>query len=416
MKFKVLPKILYITCETPWGKGETFVLKEMLTLKRQQVPLLIIPRNPPKEIFHKEARELIENAVWLPLVNFEMLANFLKILCSKKAALEIIYLVLKNSRSFTILIKNLAVLPKAFYVANILKRGYIDHIHAHWGSTTATMAYAISKLTNIPWSLTLHRWDIKENNMLKEKVKTAKFVRIISKHGYHETLEIIGSEYKNKCYLLHIGVYVPKRMVISKRQNKESFVIATPGSLTEVKGHKYLIEAIQILKRKGYQSIKCYFLGEGPLRQELEKIVTHLHLDKEIVFKGVVPNDVLYKLYASGEIDCVVLPSIITHKGEHEGIPVSLMEAMAFKIPVISTNTGGIPELLENNAGVVVSQKSSEELARAIEVLIKNEEFRRKIAEKGYRKVRSEFWLPNLTKRLLALIKYGRPFWAPRCR
>ena len=404
IRSRELPKLLYITANTPWGRGEPQILKCMLTLKKQGIPLIIIPRNPTKKIFHNEAWELLENAIWLPLINFAILFGFIKTLLTKKSAWEIIFLVFKNSRSFTILIKNLAVLPKAFYVADRVKREGIYHIHAHWGSTTATMAYAVSKLTNTRWSFTLHRWDIKENNMLKEKVKAAKFARLISRHGYHETLEIIGPEYKNKCFVLHMGVYVPETIVAPKEENKESFVIATVANLVEVKGHKYLIQAIKILKEKGYHNVKCYFIGEGPLRQGLEKIVINLGLNNNIIFKGALPNDALYKLYAQGEIDCVVLPSIITDKGEHEGIPVSLMEAMAFKIPVISTNTGGIPELLENDSGIIVNQKDPEELAKAIETLIRNKELRKKISENGYRKVKSEFWLPDNTKKLLELI------------
>lgn len=69
-------KLIFITAQTPWGKGETFILEEMLEVKRQGVDLLIIPRNPSKEIFHKKAEKLLENAIWLPLVNFKMIVNF----------------------------------------------------------------------------------------------------------------------------------------------------------------------------------------------------------------------------------------------------------------------------------------------------------------------------------------------------
>ena len=58
------------------------------------------------------------------------------------------------------------------------------------------MACIISKMTEIPWNFTLHRWDIKENNMLKEKLRSANFVGCISKHGKNELLETIDEEYK----------------------------------------------------------------------------------------------------------------------------------------------------------------------------------------------------------------------------
>jgi len=395
-------RIVYITVQAPYGRGETFINEEMLAIK-DKVKLFIFPRNPEKEIFHKEAETLRDYTIWLPLINLKMFLNLLFFLIIKPQIWRIIINIFKHSRTLSILMKNLIVLPKGVYISKIISKMNIDHIHAHWGSTTSTIAYIVSQLTGIPWSFTLHRWDIKENNMLKEKAKTAKFVRVISRDGYNEVLRIIRDEHINKCFILHIGVDIPKFTNESKRRDRESFIIVTPANLIEVKGHKYLIEAIGILRQKGY-NIKCYLFGDGPLREDLEKTVNEMNLGDIVIFKGAIPHERLLELYANNEVDCVVLPSIITDKGEYEGIPVSLMEAIAFKIPVISTNTGGIPELLDNDAGIIVEQKNSCELAEAIETLIKDEELRRKLGESGYRKVMEEFSLPNIVARLLNLM------------
>ena len=365
---------------------------------------LYCPKNRNHKIFHKDAKNLADNTIWLPLINLKMLFNFLLFLIIKPQIWRIIINIFKHSRTLSILMKNLIVLPKGVYISKIISEMKIDHIYAHWGSTPSTIAYIVSQLTGIPWSFTLHRWDIKENNMLKEKAKTAKFVRVISKNGYDEVLKIIGEEYKNKCFILHIGVDIPKFTNECKKKDKDSFIIATPANLVEVKGHKYLIEAIGILKQKGY-NIKYYLFGDGPLRKDLEKTVDELNLENIIIFKGAIPHNQLLELYANNEVDCVILPSIVTDKGEHEGIPVSLMEAMAFKIPVISTNTGGIPELLDNDAGIIVEQKNPNKLAEAIETLIKDERLRRKLGESGYRKVIEEFSLQNIVTKLLELMR-----------
>jgi glycosyltransferase involved in cell wall biosynthesis len=79
-------------------------------------------------------------------------------------------------------------------------------------------------------------------------------------------------------------------------------------------------------------------------------------------------------MYRRAEVDLVVLPSLDLGGGVHEGIPVSLIEAMAYGVPVISTNTGGIPELLDNGAGVMVPQADSAALAAAIVKLIRTSE------------------------------------------
>ena len=99
------------------------------------------------------------------------------------------------------------------------------------------------------------------------------------------------------------------------------------------------------------------------------------------------------------------MPSINTKDGQHEGIPVSLMEAMAYKIPAISTNTGGIPELLSNDSGIIVQEKNSKELARAIKSFIQDKNLYLKISETGYLKVLEKFNIEKNTKKLLNLFQ-----------
>ena len=86
------------------------------------------------------------------------------------------------------------------------------------------------------------------------------------------------------------------------------------------------------------------------------------------------------------------LPSIITDEGGREGIPVALMEAMAMKIPVVSTNTVGIPELIEHEKeGLLVEQKNTHQLTSALEFFLKNSEARLKMGRQGRQKVEQHF-------------------------
>lgn len=400
-------KILYITAQTPWGKGETFILEEMLNMKYQGVNLLIIPRNPPKEIFHKEAIKLLENAVWLPLINLKMIIIFLVSILSKPCLWKILFSILRYSRSWRIMIKNLVVLPKGVFIANMIKNDNIDHIHAHWGSTTSTMAWIISELTGIPWSFTLHRWDIKENNMLSKKIKTAKFVRCISEHGKSELLEIIGRSYKEKVKVIHMGVKIPEN-TIRFQSTKKIFKIIVPANLIEVKGHQYLIDACLNLINQGITNFQCIFYGEGVLREKLESLIVERKLVDYIKMPGPIPHEKLIDMYKNREVDIVILPSITTYKGEHEGIPVSLMEAMAYGIPVISTNTGGIPELMSGGAGIIVEQRSPDQLAQAIIRIMKDTNFTRELSERGYQRVQSEFNIDKNVENLLEAIQKSR--------
>lgn len=398
-------KICYTTAQIPYGRGEEFILEEMLEIKQQGIDLLIIPRNPPREIFHKESEKILENAIGLPLIDFKILKVFLTTLFTEVSIWNILGIIIWHSRKPLVLIKNLAVFPKGVFISKIIKKRNIEHIHAHWGSTTATMAYVVSRITKIPWSFTLHRWDIKEDNMLKEKVKLAKFARCISEHGKNELFEIIGTEFKEKIQVIHMGVKIPSG-VCEFQKDKKNFIITTPANLLEVKGHKYLIDACLILVYQGIKNFQCIFYGVGPLKTELENLVKEEKLTDYIKIPGVIPHEKLIGIYKNEKVNIVILPSINTKNGKHEGIPVALMEAMAHSIPVISTNTGGIPELLSGKAGVIVEEKNSQQLAVAIKKFIKNRDFREKIGRQGYERVFKKFNIRKNTEKLLELFKY----------
>lgn len=398
-------KVAYITAQAPYGRGETFIIDEMLALKEARANLLIIPRNPTKKVFHHEAQSLLSDTIWLPLINFKIIYIFLISLIIKPYLLKILPYVMRNSRNLRILFKNLTVIPKSVFIANLLQAKGITHIHAHWGSTTATMAYVASQLSSISWSVSLHRWDIKENNMLKEKIKSVKFVRCISENGKTELLKIIGTDFKDKIKVIHMGVKIPSN-VGKIDEDKKYFKIITPANLLPVKGHKYLIEACSILIKKNIKNFKCFFYGEGLSRKELEELISRKSLKNYIEMSGLIPHEKLIQMYKNNEVDIVILPSINTENSVHEGVPVSLMEAMSYFIPVISTNTGGIPELLSDGAGIMIKEKKSEQLAIVIIKLIENNNLREKIGEQGHKRICEEFNIQKNTKKLLELFKY----------
>ncbi len=402
-------KIAYITVTAPYGLQESFVLTEMLALKENGADLLIIPRDKiGDELFHKKAEPLFADAIATPLIDFSIALSCLKyILRHPISFLRIIHKIAIKARSIKIAFKNLAILPKSIYFAAILSRKSIDHVHAHWASTTATMAYIIALLTGIPWSFTAHRWDITENNILKEKCRTALFARIISERGRKEVAEIIKDKsLEKKVSVIYMGVDIPGCMN-DKFSFSEPFTFLCPANLYTVKGHRYLLEACRILLDKGIK-FKCLIAGDGYLEDELKKTAIKLNLSECVEFLGRLPHERLFSLYANGVINAVTLPSIKTEDGEEEGIPVVLMEAMANGIPVISTNTGGIPELIGDGSGIMVAEKEPDAIASAIEKLMRNQNYYNFISSQGRERILRDFNTSTITGKLLILFAGGR--------
>jgi glycosyltransferase involved in cell wall biosynthesis len=164
-----------------------------------------------------------------------------------------------------------------------------------------------------------------------------------------------------------LGVYTPK---IIKTEN--AFDILKIGFLSyffEMKGINYLLPAIKELKKTGLNFI-LNIAGDGPLKKKMISYVEQNNLKENVVFHGLIKNE--KKALFFRNLDLFILPSI--SKGmETDGLPVVLMEAVSYGLPVISTNISGIPEICINDYnGYLIEQKSVEEIVNALLKFSKN--------------------------------------------
>jgi glycosyltransferase involved in cell wall biosynthesis len=260
------------------------------------------------------------------------------------------------------------------------------------------MALVAHHLTGIPWSVTAHRGDIAANNLLQRKIQDASFVRFISHKSMELAQSLCSFDIGGKSFVLHLAVRTPDG-VIPPAVGLAAKRLLCPANMIPVKGHKYLLRAMVILKERG---VGCELLlaGDGPLRKDLEKMVHSLGVSGTVRFVGRLPHDEVLSLYRSGEIGAVVLPSVDLGAGVHEGIPVSLVEAMAHGVPVISTETGGIPELLAGGCGVLVPPANQKALAASIERVLSDSELRRTLSVEGRRRVENEYAVEKIVDEL----------------
>jgi glycosyltransferase involved in cell wall biosynthesis len=373
-------KIIYVTASLPHGAHEAFIVSEIRQLLSTGHEVLIVPRSPRGMVFH--GQDLLKYARRVALFSPGVLKTAAKATLAAPAKTVAAVRLLLGASPLGVMLKNLATVPKALWLADTAVRWKADHIHCHWAGTTATIAMLASELSGIPWSLTAHRWDIVENNLLAAKVRSATVVRFISEDGLRMAGDLGIGPVKNT-RVLHMGVPIPAR---GARRPGPRPVVLCPARFSEVKGHRYLLEAWEILQRRGLDA-ELWLAGQGELRPQLEELTNALGLAGSVRFLGVLPHPALLKIYEEGTVSAVVLASLDLGNGLHEGIPVALMEAMSYGIPVVTTATGGTAELVLPEAGLLVPSANPTALADAIQRLLQDAQLREQLGDSGRRHV-----------------------------
>lgn len=393
-------RIAYVTVSMPFGPRETFLIPEATELIRQGHPLTIIPRSAKGHISNGDAEALASNAVRYPLLSFSIaLKSFVVFLRCPVRCLKSFSFVFATNR-LGHLLKNLCVVPKALWFADYIEEHSIEHIHCHWSLTTATMSMIASKLAGVPWSMTCHRGDIADNNLLHAKIKHASFTRFISNDGINMAKDLKAVTVNSNVYIGRMGVAMPNDIT---NHLGGRIVFICPANLLPVKGHQYLLKAVKILKERGL-GFRLQIAGTGPLMGQLINLAHELNIQDIVVFLGQVPHHELLKQYADGNIYAVVLPSVDLGDNLREGVPVSLIEALSFGVPVISTRTGAIPELL-GEIGILVKDKDPLALADAMALLLLDKEYRRHLVELGRKAVLDQYDVQKTVADLIARIK-----------
>ena len=262
------------------------------------------------------------------------------------------------------ILRHLAYLAEACILLNWFAESGTAHVHAHFGTNSATVAMLCRVLGGPTYSFTVHgpeEFDKATLLSLNEKIKRSTFVAAVSSFGKSQLFRWCDRTFWSKIHVIHCGVdaaflaapYVP--IPAAPR-------LACIGRLSEQKGHLLLLEAANLLAVQGLD-FKLVLVGDGPLRSDLEKQILQLGLQNHIEITGWASGDrVQQEILASR---AMVLPSFA------EGLPVVIMEALALNRPVISTYVAGIPELVEPGVcGWLVPPGSAEALAVAMRAVL----------------------------------------------
>lgn len=253
----------------------------------------------------------------------------------------------------------------------------VSHIHCHFGDRKLFTGYYCSKLLNLPLSVTVHAYEILCNPnpaMFKLAAASCKWVVTISEFNKQEIASIYGVP-ESKITVIHC------HGDISDERLSASIKLLIAAEFREKKGYDILFKAIKKLGRK---DITVWVAGRGKL--DVAKMAEDLGVSDQVVMMGEVNRGVLDVLYDA--CDVFVLPSRTASDGDREGIPVSIMEAMSHRKPVISTRHTGIPELVED---ILVDENDVDGLAEAIARLADDPELRAQMGERNLEIIKRDF-------------------------
>jgi glycosyltransferase involved in cell wall biosynthesis len=180
----------------------------------------------------------------------------------------------------------------------------------------------------------------------------------------------------DKIVTIHNGFdpQVFKPSVVSSSLLGDKTTLFTARRLVEKNGLEYLIKAMPDIVAQ--HDVELVIAGDGPHKQHLQNLVAHLNLQKDVSFIGAVPHSKLPQFISAS--DLVVIPSLM------EASSLFLIESMACKRPVVATNVGGIPEILQEGCGVLVPPRDTVALSQAINQLITDQDQRSNLASMAY--------------------------------
>jgi len=223
-------------------------------------------------------------------------------------------------------------------------------------------------------------WNVERFNLAR-KVEAAALVIAISEFTRAQLMGFVDSRHWSKIDVVHCGVDLDRYPPRAQRRDGEGagpgdeVEILCVGRLSPEKGQSLLLRAVAEVRRTG-RAARLVLVGDGPLREQLERERDELGLGDDVTFAGAVDQDAMPAFYQRADIFCQ--PSFM------EGIPVVLMEAMASGLPVVSSGVAGIPELVEHErSGLLIPPGRESTLARALARLVDSRELREQMGRRG---------------------------------
>lgn len=270
-------------------------------------------------------------------------------------------------------------------------------LHAHFVDRAALVAHVAAGLLGIPYSVTGHAVDIyRDPELLTLKLAHADLVTTCT-DANRRHLEAVAPEAASKVRLAYHGIDLERYQPVPSPTADVPTILAI-GQLKEKKGLIHLIAACRILRDRG-RRFRCEIVGEGPERDHLERAVSDAGLGGTVTLLGARPHPEVIDAYRRASV--FTLPCIVGSDGDRDGIPNVMLEAMAMGLPVVSTPTSGIPEVVaDGGTGRLVTPGDATALADALDEMLVDPERARAMGGRGRERVVESFDIARNTEML----------------
>ena len=292
----------------------------------------------------------------------------------------------------------LPLLIIAFTLQAIRHGRHCNIIHAHW--PIAGLAGLIAgRLLGKPVVMTLHHGSTRSMGKI-ERVVSEQVDQVLCNSSF--TLNNVLKTARPKAYkVIPPGIDIHRFRPMRKETNradllpaisKERPLIFTLGRLIELKGHRYLIDALSLIQKEPKPHL--IIGGDGPLRESLEAQAHDKGVADRVTFLGTLPYQSTPAWYSAADI--YVQPSLVDHDGNTEGLGMTVMEALACGTPCIGTNVGGIPDVIKDGLnGFLVEPADPYDLSDKINTLLTDEALRKKLGTQGRQMMQDTFSWEN---------------------
>lgn len=278
---------------------------------------------------------------------------------------------------------------QAIELAREVRKRKIGHLHAHFATSSATVAQLAARIAGITYSVTMHAKDIFHESVVSEdlqsKIAESEFIVTVSDFNQQYLAAHFG--FGGKIHRIYNGLdlsvfdYRPEPSPPRK--------IIAVGRLVPKKGFSHLIDACKVLLERQVE-FACEILGNGELESDLKQQIAELSLGNHVRLIGPQPQNTVREMIRSAAV--FAAPCVIGHDGDRDGLPTVITESLALGTPCVATDVTGIPEIIRHGVtGLIVEQENAVALANGIQRLLDDHDLRRTISANARQLIESEF-------------------------